>query len=236
MIAIICSTWDEIKEIKASLSKTEEGEVEGIRYISGRLSEKPVLLGITGVGIKKSRKGTRFIIERFKPNLIISAGFGGALSPGFKIGDIVIGEWVLSLKKNEKRNLFSDVPNCGYDFKKGGVLTENRFISNPREKKKLFEDTGALVVDMETWSVTEVAFERGVKVLSVRSISDEYSETLPDMGSIFNSRGVLDKGKALTYFVSHPLHILPYIRYMTFNSKESSDSLCRFLRKITPLL
>jgi len=73
-------------------------------------------------------------------------------------------------------------------------------VSNPREKKKLFEDTGALVVDMETWSVTEVAFERGVKVLSVRSISDEYSETLPDMGSIFNSRGVLDKGKGINLF------------------------------------
>ena len=236
MIAIICSTWDEIKEIKPSLSKTEEGVWEGITYISGRLCKKPVLLGITGVGIKKARKGTRFIIERFKPSLIISAGFGGALSPSFKIGDIVIGEWVVSLTKNEKRNLFSDVPNCGYDFKKGGILTENRFIYNPGEKKKLFEDTGALVVDMETWSVTEAAIERGVKVLSVRSISDEYSETLPDMGSIFNSRGVLDKGKALTYFVSHPLHILPYIRYMTFNSKKSSNSLSSFLKEIIFLI
>ncbi len=236
MIAIICSTWDEIKEIKPSLSKTEEGVWEWITYISGRLCKKPVLLGITGVGIKKGRKGTRFIIEKFKPELIISAGFGGPLSPSFKIGDIVIGEWVLSLKKNEKRNLFSDVPNCGYDFKKGRILTENRFIYSPGEKKKLFEDTGALVVDMETWGMTEAAFDRGVKVLSVHSISDEYSETLPDMGSIFNNRGALDKGKALTYFVSHPLHILPYIRYMTFNSKKSSDSLNRFLAKIICLI
>ena len=144
----------------------------------------------------------------------------------------MIGEWVLSLNKNEKRDLFRDVPNCGYDFKKGGILTENRFIFNPREKKKLFEDTGALVVDMETLSVSEAAVERGVKVLSVRSISDEYSETLPDIGSIFNSREVVDKGKALTYFLSHPLHILPYIRYMTFNSKKTSNSLSRFLKEI----
>jgi adenosylhomocysteine nucleosidase len=218
--------------MRSSLSKTEEGVWEGLRYISGKICGKPVLLGITGVGIKKARKGTRFIIKKFKPTLIISVGFGGALSPSLKVGDIVIGEWVLNLKKNEKRNLFSDVQHLKYGFKKGGILTENRFIYDPREKKKLFENSGALAVDMETWGVSEVALQNGVNVLSVRSISDEYTETLPDMGFIFNSSGVLDKKKALTYFVSNPSLILSFLRFRLFSSKKSSHSLNVFLRKM----
>ncbi len=232
MIAIVSSTREEIKGIETSLSKSEEGEWEGVRYISGKISDESLLLGITGVGIKKARKATSFIIQKFKPDLVISAGFGGALSPGLKVGDIVIGEWVLSLKKNEKRVLLSDLPHVEHDFIRGGILTENRFIYDPIEKKKLFEKSGALAVDMETWGVAEAALKSGVKVLSVRSISDEFSETLPDMGSILNNRSILDKRKAFTYFLSHPSHILPYIRFTKFNSKKSSDSLSGFLRKI----
>lgn len=232
MIAIVCSTWEEIRGIKARISKTEEGEWEGIRYIFGKILDKPVLLGISGVGVKRARKGTSFIIQKFKPTLIISAGFGGALSPGLKVGDIVIGEWVLSLKKNEKITLLSDVPHLEHDFTKGGILTENRFISDPIEKKKLFEESGALTVDMETWGVTEAALKNDIKVMSIRSISDECDETLPDMGSIFNARSVLDKKKALAYFLSHPSHIIPYIRFTQFNLKKSSNSLSDFLRKV----
>ncbi len=223
---------DEIKEIRSSISKTEEGVWEGLSYISGKKCGKPVLLGITGVGITKARKGTRFIIEKFKPTLIISVGFGGGLSPSLKVGDIVIGEWVLSLKRNEKRNLFNDVQRLEDGFKKGGILTENRFIYDPKEKKKLFESSGALAVDMETWGVSEVAFQSGINVLSIRSISDEYTEKLPDMGSIFNSSGVFDKKKALTYFVSNPSLILPFLRFRLFSSKKSSHSLNVFLRRI----
>jgi adenosylhomocysteine nucleosidase len=233
LIAIVSSTWEEIKGIVAILSKSEDGEWEGVRYISGKISDKPVLLVITGVGIKRARKATSFIIQKFKSDLVISAGFGGALSPGLKVGDIVIGEWVLSLKRNEKRILLSDLPHVEHDFIKGGIITENRFIYDPIEKKKLFEKSGALTVDMETWGVAEAAIRGGVKVLSVRSISDEFSETLPDMGFIFDAKSVvLDKRKAFTYFLSHPSHIISYIRYTKFNTKKSSNSLSSFLRKI----
>lgn len=67
MIAIICSTWDEIKELKPSLSKTKEGVWEGITYISGRLSEKPVLLGITGVGLKRHEKELDLLLKDLNP-------------------------------------------------------------------------------------------------------------------------------------------------------------------------
>jgi adenosylhomocysteine nucleosidase len=236
LIAIVCSTWEEIKGIKTSLSKTEEGKGEGIRYIVGKLSDKPVLVGVTGVGIRRARKGTSFVIQKFKPDFILSVGHGGALSPSLKVGDIVIGEWVLSLKKKEKRPLVSNLTHVGDDSKKGGILTENRFIYDPREKKLLFENSGALIVDMETWGVTEAAFQSGIKVISVRSISDEYNETLPDMGSLFNSREKLDVKNTLAYFLSHPSHILPYIRFTKVNSKKTSDSLSRFLGKIIPLI
>jgi nucleoside phosphorylase len=170
LIAIISATWNEIKEVRKELSRTEEGHWEEMEFIKGRLCGKPIILGQTGVGIKRARKGTGFVIQKFKPDLIISAGFGGALDAELKVGDIVVGEWVLSLRKNEKRKLLSELPGLGDDFKKGGVLSENRFIHDPKEKRKLLETSGALLVDMETWGVAEAALQSGIRVFSIRSI------------------------------------------------------------------
>ncbi|MER3448061.1 MAG: hypothetical protein C4291_15095 [Candidatus Dadabacteria bacterium] len=229
MIAIISATWGEIREIRKEISKTQKGFCEGMEFVIGELYGKPLLLGQTGVGIRRARKGTGFIIQRFGPDLIISAGFGGALDADLRVGDIILGEWVLSLKKNERMKLLSDLPCSENGFKRGGILTENRFIHDPEGKKKLFEASGALAVDMETWGVVEASLRSRIHVLSIRSISDESCEALPNMGYIFRM-GKLDKRRVLSYFASYPSHTLPFLRFRFFNSRKSSHSLSRFVR------
>jgi hypothetical protein len=59
----------------------------------------------------------------------------GALSPHLKVRDVVMGEWVLSLRKNEMRKLMSDLPRSICGFKRGGVITEGRFVHTPEQKK-----------------------------------------------------------------------------------------------------
>jgi adenosylhomocysteine nucleosidase len=229
LLAILSATWNEIKHLEGTIPKTEEGKWEDLEYIIGNIHGKPVVTCQTGVGIRKARKGASFIIQKFKPELIISAGHGGALNPDLRVGDLVIGKWVLSLKKNEKRELAACIPDSGSGAKKGGILTENRFIHDPVEKRRLFDMTGALCVDMETWGVAEAATQSETPVLSVRSISDESAEIIPDMGSIYNHSGNLDKRKALKYIASRPSHLLPFIRFRHINSKKSTDCLNRFL-------
>jgi len=228
-VAILSATWDEIKCLKGVVPKTEEGKWAELEYVIGNIHGKPVVICQTGVGIRKARKGASFIIQQFKPKLIISAGHGGALNPDLRVGDLVIGEWVLSLKNNERRELATCIPISESGIKKGGILTENRFIHDPIEKRRLFDITGALCVDMETWGVAEAAMQSGTPVLSVRSVSDESAEIVPDMGYIYDSSGKLDKRKAPKYFVSRPSHILPFIRFRHINSKKSTNSLDRFL-------
>lgn len=234
MIAILSATWDEIEGIRNDLLVTQKGVWDELEFVMGNLYEKSVLLGRTGVGIRRTRKGTGFVIQKFKPDLIVCAGFGGALSPELKLGDIVIGEWVLSLRKNERIKLLSDLPKLGNKFKKGGILTENRFVHDPIEKKQLFESSGALVVDMETWGVAEAALQNRTDVLSIRSVSDDSLRELPSMGSIFNNRGSIDKKKALFYFMRYPAYILPFLRFRIVDWRESSNSLSQFLKDTLP--
>lgn len=236
MIALISATWDEITLLKRDVQVTEEGSNGDLEYRIGELSRQPILLAVAGVGIRRARTGTSFIIQKFKPRILISAGFGGALSPDLKVGDIVVGESVISLRKNEKKELFSDLPFSKIEYNKGALLTESRFINKPEEKKRLFKASNALVVDMETWGVVEAALQSGIPVASVRSVSDESHEELPDMGAIYGNNGEVDIDKASAYFLSDPSLIAPYFKFRFKNSPRASQSLSKFLSSLIPNL
>jgi adenosylhomocysteine nucleosidase len=172
LIALLSATWDEVTLLKKDIQVAEEGADGELKYKIGELYGQSVVMAVTGVGIRRARTGASFIIQKFKPRIIICAGHGGALSPDLKVGDIILGESVISLRKNEKKLLFSDLPFSEIDCKKGALLTESRFVHKPEEKRSLFEASGALAVDMETWGVVEAAGQSGIPVASVRSVSD----------------------------------------------------------------
>lgn len=232
MIAILFSNWWELEESKNCLKLYHGGNRDELEFMRGKLHGKEVILGRTGIGINRARKGTNFIIQRFKPELIISAGHGGALSPELRVGDIVIGEWVMSTKKNQRKLLFKNIPGALGGFRRGGIVTENRFVYASSDKRRLYEQSGALSVDMETWGIVESTEKSNVQIISLRSISDEYCDEVPNLGYIYDKRGILRKGRALNYFLSNPSHLYTYAKLVLFNFKKASHSLNSFLKEL----
>lgn len=232
MIAILSALPNEIGELKADFRSSGGEHTKNIQLSTGEMYGKEVLLGHTGVGIGRARAGTSQVIQMHKPAMIIYAGLGGALSPDLQIGDIVLGSNIVSLKKGERRELFADVPDIGHPHKRADLLTENRFIHEPGLKRRLFADSGAFAVDMETWGVTEAAAQSRTPVIAVRSVSDKSGESLPDMGKIYNAEGRLDFGKSIPYFSSSPNLIYPYLRFRLRSYPKAVRTLNVFLAEL----
>jgi adenosylhomocysteine nucleosidase len=232
LIAILSAVPNEIGKLKADFRSSGGEHAKNIHLSTGELYGKVVLLGHTGVGIGRSRAGTNQVIQKHKPAMIIYAGLGGALSPDLQIGDIVLGSNILSLKKEERRELFTEIPDIGHPYRRADLLTENRFIHEPGSKRRLFADSGAFVVDMETWGVTEAAEQSRTPVIAVRSVSDKAGEPLPDMGKIYNAEGRLDFGKSVPYFSSSPNLIYPYLRFRLMSYPKAVRTLNDFLAEL----
>ena len=143
-----------------------------------------------------------------------------------------MGEEVFSLMKKEVLKLRNDISLPNGKYKKGRILTESRFISEPDEKIRLFEESKSLVVDMETWGVAEAARQSRTPVMSIRAVSDKADESLPDMALIYNSLGVFDFEKADIYFKENPDLITPYLKFRYTNTPAASDALCLFLKEL----
>jgi adenosylhomocysteine nucleosidase len=236
MIAIISATEDEVSGLLNALTDKQASNVNSIKIFAGKFLDIDIVVAIQGVGIRKARNCTNTLIKKYKPNTIISAGFAGALNPKLQLGDVVIPDWVLSLKNSDKIYLDNNLPYIAFKFLNGGVLTENSFINVKEKKLDLFVQSGADVVDMETWAIADAARKLDTRVISVRSVSDLTNHHLPRMEQIFNKESKFDTKKAFGYFKSNPDEIFNFLRFKYVNLRKAGVRLNSFLYLLIPVL
>jgi len=78
--------------LEDQLSGSQEQNIEGIRFVTGTLNGREVVVAWTGVGKVNAAMTTTLLIEHFKPEHIIFTGIAGAVNPELQPGDIVIAE------------------------------------------------------------------------------------------------------------------------------------------------
>ena len=89
---------------------------------------------------------------------------------------------------------------------------------------------------METWGTATIAVDYGVKVISVRSISDRSYEKLPRMENIFNSQSKVDISKSTKYFLNNPDKLYPFLKFKFYNMRKANNTLNSFLKILIPLI
>jgi adenosylhomocysteine nucleosidase len=88
--AILGAFEREITLLEDELIDTQEQGIEGIRFVSGRLSGKKVVIAFTGIGKVNAAMTTTLLIEHFNPDKVIFTGIAGAVNQQLQPGDIVI--------------------------------------------------------------------------------------------------------------------------------------------------
>jgi adenosylhomocysteine nucleosidase len=119
--------------------------------------------------------------EPYRPSLVLSTGFAGALLPGFRIGDIILAAEVTDLYGNRWATTWPGElpPREGRpSLYRGRLVSAPHLVGRPEEKQALGRQHDALAVDMETATVAQLCSEQGVSFGCVRSISDDMSTEL----------------------------------------------------------
>jgi adenosylhomocysteine nucleosidase len=135
-----------------------------------------------GAGRQAAADATEALILGHRPRCVISAGFAGGLQAALARHDLVVADDLvdgdgrrLAIEPPIDRRLLPEGPPLSV----GRLLTVDRVVHQPREKKELGEKHQALAVDMESFDVARVCRERNVPMLAVRVITDAVDEELP---------------------------------------------------------
>jgi nucleoside phosphorylase len=177
----------------------------------------------TGVGPEKSTARIRKAFEWIDPELMLIAGYAGALRPDLKIGDLVAvtsaRAFSLDKKHPDWNHIEADDPfeltnidelmtvqTAGLSIFKGGILSSRHVLGNPEHKNLLFRRFQASVVDMETAFLVREAAARRIPASALRVISDTAQDSF--LEPFERGTGLKLTGRAQKLLTSGPVSSL----------------------------
>jgi adenosylhomocysteine nucleosidase len=247
MIAILVAVKQELRPILQRASAAHVVRQEHLDFHEGTLSGQPVALLALGVGKECARIAAEVTIKCYRPDLIISAGFGGSLQDSVRHGDIVIGTEVLDLYPDDGQTVRSrstyklthrdELGTACDEFRIhfGRVLTADEMVLKSATKARLGKATGALAIDMETSAVAAVAAAHNTELLAIRCITDNDRENLPREFNDFFILGQLQPSRILSACGRRPRLVADLAR-LGNRARLAGRNLARFLEQAVPLL
>jgi len=169
------------------------------------------VVALSGIGKKAARHAAEAVIRYAQPELLVSAGIAGAVSPKLKVGD---AGWA--------REVVDAGTGVRYRARGGDWLVATaQTVSGPAEKRELLRQYGADVVDMEAAAVAEVASERGLEFAAIKAISDEADFVTPPLARFVEESGRFATGRFMVYMAIRP-QLWPVVRTLRANSRTAS--------------
>ena len=162
------------------LKRSQTTRGNGWTFHIGKIDNVSVALVLSGVGQKNAEEATKVLTDVFAPKLICSAGYAGGLSFRLKQSVICVPEQVIRASDQQALDLSESIPRTTLLMpNKLTLLTVNDVAATPEQKRTLHEQTGAELVDMETFAVAEVCRVREIPFLSIRVILDAAADRIP---------------------------------------------------------
>lgn len=132
--------------------------------------------------------------------IVVSAGTAGALDPSLREGALVVPMAVLTVSGTRHTlEPLADLPCAGH------LLCVETVVATRAAKARLWEQTGAAAVDMESAGIVAWARRRGLRPAVVRAISDAADAGVPPaLAAAVDDRGRTRPGRALGAMLARP--------------------------------
>ena len=156
-------------------------------------------LEIACVGVRANQLEER-MTACGSPDVLVSAGACGALAPSLATGDLVVPEAIVS--HDGSRHATDALPGLA---RAGTLLTVAEVVESPGAKSRLWMETGAAAVDMESAVIVAWARSRGIRAAVVRGVSDSATDAVPaDLAALVDVGGRVRAGRAIRAALARP--------------------------------
>jgi adenosylhomocysteine nucleosidase len=209
-IAIIGAIKDEIAGIKNQMRITDTLRWPTGNAFVGTWMEHPIVLVRSGMGRDRARRALVEISRKWDLKELISIGYAGALDPSLEVGDLIVADKVIEMDSShpdegvKSYSLDKEIFNSTAAVRGRILLTVDKVVATPLEKKALREKYSAVAVDMETSALAEKAQARNLPFISVRCITDTADQELIDCSHLVAEDGDVSKLKAGWHVLTHP--------------------------------
>ena len=228
MIAVVTAIGSEVRAFLREGEFALAEELGGVRFL--RSARMPgVVVAEGGMGRERADAACRLSVERYRPDLIVSAGFAGAARPGARAGDLLVCTRLWSLTGAPEtwrvdRAVSHTLIDAGamgqladalgaIEGGWGECVTVDRLCAESDRKAWLGRSLGVDLVDLESYWVSEAAAELGLPHLVVRAVLDAAEVPLPPYAVRAAERPDLRSPRAAAaHVLGHPAEIPSLMR------------------------
>ena len=186
---------------------------------NGELIRLPdgAMLAVSGMGPRRAAAASRTLLEK-GATALLSWGSAGGLAPELCPGSLILPKIIIASDRSVYhvdtswheglcKRLKGQV-----DLHTEPLAESATVVRTPAEKAILFQQTGAIGVDMESAAVATVAREARVPFMAVRAVADPMDTTIPKCTlNGFDEFGRLNLLKLIRGLVRHPTELFPLI-------------------------
>jgi len=216
MIAVLGALREEVAALRKRMVAMETVSEPACTILRGTWQEREVLLVQTGMGRERAQAATRLILERYPVETLVSLGFAGALAEELHPGDVVLYSSVHCAEDDAGSYAANDevltramgaLQDAAVVSSLGSGLTLQQVVLSPKEKGELADSFHVDVVDMESYWIAEIASEKHIPFVIIRSVSDTIHEKLLPFGRMMNDDGKLLWKATAAHFIRRPHHL-----------------------------
>lgn len=195
---------------------------------------RKIILVVGGMGQKRAISSTRFLLEEFHPEVVLSIGFCGALDRSLKAAEVVKAKELLSWKGPGRLAPGPNIEDEGLPL----VLKEVTIVSclELASKKILSQELKGssfpCTVDLESSFVAEEVKKEKVGFLAIKAISDEMElDPAPRVSKWLDPELQIRLHKVLWSFLTNPFDLLEAWRLFV-RSRAASVNLGEALKRL----
>lgn len=203
---------------------------------AGSVGGKRLVIADTGVGMENARVVTNELLTTHRPQWLISSGFAGGLVAGVDRNHIVIATEVI-----DERGRLQALPGSwgasSPSVHLGRLLTVDRLIRLPADKRELAERWQALACDMETAGVLQSCRANSTRAVVIRIISDGVDDQLSaEIEAVVDKKSLAQKFGAVTGAILRRPSSVKEMWDLRERALVASDRLAKFLVEIVAQL
>jgi adenosylhomocysteine nucleosidase len=204
-----------------------------------------VLVLETGVGAARTAAVLEWLLSYpvlgnipYRPKVVLSAGFSGALPEERRVGDVILATEVSNQEgKRWSTTWPGELPAGEWrpPLHRGRVVTTAEPAATPDQKRRLAQQYAALAVDMETATVASLCSRRDVPFGCVRVISDDCQTSLsPQVISLLSGGSTVSLRRVFLSLLRSPKSIGEF-RRLAKQTRLAADQLSKALGELLTL-
>jgi adenosylhomocysteine nucleosidase len=219
-VAIIAALADELEPLVRGWPRESRG---GVDLWSMRRADGEWLAACAGIGVVAASRAFAEVERDGAVDLLVSAGWAGALSGEFAIGRAYRVSEVVDANTGERFKSATPSGTC--------LLATSRRVADRAEKLRLAAELGAELVDMEAAGVARLAAARGVPFFCVKGVSDGPSDRLPDFNAFISAGGGFETARFVLFAIIRPW-LWPSLARLGRNGGKAARSIGEAVREI----